>query len=315
MSESTHDNTIARLLPEWLGGNQHRAYPLDVDSYGSGIPTQLLVDAFFLVSAGIDRVHLYISDIVKGNTNLHISLAGYLHGMAVSFGVVATVPYNTKTGTHVPISVSTADYTISGDLVIGSMDCVSQLPTALELTENSGRIFPGCVRVIDSSLLGISVDGQLYTGIVTLSAGDGVDIQVVEREDSTEIIISSTAYSEPSENTTIVDDSSLLRQAMELYGKPVTSLCGVKPDDNGNISIVSPSDDKQYIAVTQVGDGAISLGIANDQTVTQCVDTTAQIESLAVSLSNLNERSGAIHEGVQAMDNALSNLSLQVSRS
>lgn len=310
------DQLVPRLATEWLNGNQHRAYPLDDSTAGNGLPTAFLIDALFFNSSTIDSLSLYISSIVQAGDNILVSMAGDVEGVSTDFGVVATVPFSTTMGAHVGIDKRGNNYHLSGVLVIGDTSCISSITPLLELTWDEGRLFPGCVRTKEESLLGIEVDGVVYSGIVTLVAGDGISFEVRDTDEGTEITVHNTNYAVPEEkNGIIVDDATLLRKAIELYGNPITTVCGVPPDADGNISFVVQNQNEQFVAASYVSDGAISLTIANDQVVTQCTDTSEQVTSLVESISNLNARSGEIHEGVQALDNAVSNLSLQVSRS
>lgn len=314
------EQIIGRLLPEWLNSNQHRAYPLDESTVGNGLPFSFLVDALFINSPSVSSEKLYISSVTRSSTNILVSMGGYVAGVATDFGVVATVPFSTVSGTHVPIAVTGDNFTLAGSLVIGDTKCMESAPAVIELGEEKGLLFPGCVRTVDDTLIGIKVNDTLYTGIVTLEAGEGIEFTTSAgtEDGETVITITSTAYTVPDENLEIVDDGTLLERAIEAYGKPVRTICGVSPDDSGDIVFSTPEaggDSDQYVEASSTGIGTVCLTIANDKTDSTCTDHSAQIDSLAQSLSNLNERSVEIHEGINAVDDAVSNLALQVSRS
>lgn len=315
-----------RLLLEWLDGNQHRAYPLDESTAGGNarIPYPLFVDALFSITSNIDRTSLYISKLVVGDISLRVFLSGSVNGVDTELGAFADIyldPAATPSGTEVPISVTGDTYTVSGTLVIGNIQSASELPATLTLTPAAGLIFPGCVRTYNT-LTGLSVNGELYTGTVTLEAGDGIEF---DYDSSTNTLkISSTNYEIPEENTYIVSDETLLREAINIFGDPVRSINGQFPY-NGNINIVDPplssgsagqdSSGNSYVSVEQVGLGAISITLTNDNTVTTCNDDIiVTVDSLMSSVANLNDRIASIDTAVSALDKASSNLAIQLSR-
>lgn len=314
------EQIIGRLLPEWLNSNQHRTYPLDESTVGNGVPFGFLVDALFINSPTIDSERLYISSVSRSNTNILIRMGGYVERVKTDFGVVATIPFNTVSGAHIPISVVGGNFTLAGSLVVGDTKCMEYVPAVIELDEYKGLIFPGCVRTVSDTLLGIKVNDILYTGIVTLEAGEGIEITASagDEEGETVITITSTAYTVPDENLKITSDSELLANAIEAYGKPVRTICNVSPDASGDIVFSTPDaggESEQYVEASSTGIGTVCLTIANDKTDITCTDRSAQIEALTQALSNLNDRSVEVHEGVNALDDAVSNLALQVARS
>lgn len=315
-----------RLLLEWLDGNQHRAYPLDESTAGGNarIPYSIFVDALFSITANIDRTSLYISKLIVGDVSLRVFLSGSVNGVDTELGAFADIyldPAATPRGTEVPILVTGDTYTVSGTLVIGNIQSASELPATLALTQSSGRIFPGCVRTY-STLTGLSVNGELYTGTVTLEAGDGIEFDYDSNTNT--LKISSINYDIPEENTYIVSDETLLREAISIFGEPVRSINGQVPY-NGNINIVDPPEasnssgqDAQgqaYVSVEQVGLGAISITLTNDNTVTTCNDDiVVTVDSIMSNIASLNDRIAAIDIAVSALDKANSNLAIQLSR-
>lgn len=310
---------VPRLLTEWLDSNRHRAYPLDMDNESSGLPSAFLVDALFITSHNVASDKLYIKSVISSGDNVNISMTCYVDDTPTELGIVAVVPFSTEPGTGIPVVIDAGEYNISGVLVIGDVSCMNTVRSVIELTEEQGRVFPGCVRSINDTLIGIRVNGELYTGVVTLEAGDGIEFTTVEDNGEVTIKISATADRLlPPENMEITSDADILAAAIESYGHPVRSICGVKPDSDGNISFATPEtgeDSSEYVEVSSAGPGTITIGIANDTTVTTCVDNTAQIESLVQNISNLNDRTGEFNDRIRAMEDAQSNINLQISRS
>ena len=311
------EQIIGRLLPEWLNSNQHRAYPLDESTVGNGLPFSLLVDALFINSYNVDRSRLYLREVVVSGDNVQISMGGFVDGVETDFGAVAIIPFNTEMGTHIPIDYTGDSFKLSGDLVVGNVHCMDSVNSVITLNADTGKLFPGCVRNADEGLFGIKVGDTVYTGVVTLEAGDGIDFEVEHTDEETVLRIVSTVYTPPDENMTITDDASLLETAISMYGTPVRTICGISPDSAGDIVLSTPASGdsaEQYVTASGGGDGTIYLTIANDMTDTSCNDPSLQIESILQSLSNLNERAGDQHEMLLGLEEAVSNLALQVSR-
>jgi hypothetical protein len=317
-TEKTGD-VIPRLRTTWLDSNRLRAYPLDESTTNGGIPTQLFVDALFLNSYNIDSERLYIRTLVKDGDNINIYMAGYVDGAATDFGLVAVVPFSTTFGTKVPIEKETGTYLLAGTLVVGSTEYMNEAPSAIELTEDTGKLFPGCVRQTHDTLVGIKLNGTIYSGVVTIEAGDGVSITAHAGQEIGETIITiaaDTSRRVPAENTQITSDEDILRHAIAEYGEPVRTICGISPDSTGNIMLASPTETSsgEYITQTSATQGVISLAIANDKTDTRCTDNSSKFESISKNLATLNQRSGEIDELITALEETVSNLSLQVSR-
>ena len=329
----------ARLLMEWLDGNQHRAYPLDESTSGANaaVPYPLLVDALFSVTSGIDTTRLFISKIVTGAVGVSFWLKGYLEGGAelIDFGEVASVsldPEATPPGTSVPIAVTTATYSIEGSIVIGDISSVLKMPANTTLTLETGKFFPGCVRVLEKGVTGLEVNGEVFTGLVTLEAGEGIEFDTSTTAVDGIIKINATGYVLPEDwSQTIRNDTELMTEAVEAFGLPVRSIQGFLPDQAGNISIVDPpvessasSDESDssdegggsaYVTVISANNGAIAITLANDDTITACDDDiTVTVNSLMSSVANINDRLADIDTGITALDRANNNLAIQLSR-
>ena len=313
-----NNQIIGRLLPEWLNSNQHRSYPLDDSADGNGLPTSLFVDALFINSANVDNTRLYIKAVNIVGDNIHVSMGGYVDDAPTDFGVVCIIPFESPMGTNIPISIKEGTYKLAGTLVVGNTKDMERVPTDIILNEASGRIFPGCVRNDEDVLIGIRVNDVVYSGVVTLEAGDGIEFDVNTSEDGeTTVKISCSEYRVPVENTVILSDEDILNSLMERLGPPVRTICGVGPDDNGDVTFSTPTTGNtsdQYVAAASAGRGAVALTIVNDTTDIKCTDRSQQIDSLAQNINILNERAAVIDESIVGLNTAQSNLSIQVAR-
>lgn len=315
-----------RLLLNWLDANQHRAYPLDASTAGGNalIPYPLFVDAIFSVTENIDRARLYVSRLVVGDVSLKVFLSGYVDESSEDFGVIADIPLTTQRYTEIPVSVTTVNYIIAGTLVVGDMSSVSTVAADTVIPLESGQVFPGCVRAYPETT-GIAVNGTVYTGVITLEAGDGIELSYSRDEETGEqtITISSTNYVIPEQNTYITSDSELVEEAVSIFGAPVRTINNQFPDDDGNINIVDPppssdssgTESRASVQVEQAGYGAISITLSNDNTITTCDDdTTITVKGLMNSVADMNDRITAIDTAITALDKANSNLAIQLSR-
>ena len=311
------EQIIGRLLPEWLSSNKHRSYPLDDTANGNGLPTAFLVDALFINSSNIDNAKLFINKVVIVGDNVHIGMSGYVDSELTDFGTVCIIPFDTKSGTNIPIFKFEEQYKLAGTFVVGDVKSLENVSSVIKLDENSGRLFPGCVRKEEDMVLGIKVGDVIYSGVVTLEAGEGISFNVItNNRDETTIQINCKEFEIPIQNLDIIGDEDLLGRLLSNFGPPVRTICGVSPDDNGNIDFAAPSasEEGKFIKARSVGEGAVALDIPDEEGELNCNDRTPQLDALAQNISILNERAAAIDESIVALDSAQSNLAIRVAK-
>lgn len=337
-------HNLGRLHTEWLTANLSRAYPL-ADATGGmpgTIPCRLLADAFILIYGDVKEheTTLYINKVISSSTEVVFYLTGRFGDNYKGFGPVATFDKQCDIGTVKSFEISHDGILVSGKLVAGDLHSGDDIPTALDLTETTGALFPGCYRVAPPGLQGIEVDGIIYTGVVELVAGDGINISVDEQDTHTAIVISVPEYTLPDENLVIVDDKTLLREAIEEYGVPVRSLNNFKPDEEGNIDIVAdevsiteaqedveglaeteepetPEEEdeiKMYLTVKEInspddpisdaGSGVIQVTITKPQ---EC-ELSEVLDSLLSMTQELNQRATKLDSAITTIDTAQANL-------
>lgn len=333
MNNGTQMN-IGRVHTEWVTANLSRAYPLD-DSTGGltgTLPCRLLADAFVLIYGDVEETtaSLYISKVTTSSTEIVFELAGKFNGVPVEFGPVATFDRACAIGTPVSFELSTDDVIVTGKFVAGDLRSGDDIPASLVLSATTGSLFRGCYRVAPRGLHGIKVDDVVYTGIVELVAGDGVDIDVTTTKDPdgqsiTTLVFSVPDYNIPLDNDKIINDSTLMKEAIKEYGEPIRSINFVVPDKEGNINIVadeqstttatiedetdeeddgSIKDVKMQLAVTELGPGTIQVTLTRPQ---EC-ESTEILQSLLTMIQQLNQRANTLDTAITEIDKAQANL-------
>lgn len=305
-------NEIVRISSEWLDANKSRAYPFD-DACADApnrIPSPVFTDAFFQTS-GVGSGGIFVNRVVLGQTSFQI----YIASSDRDIGLLADIPYTTEERTQIPVDIMLDDgATISGVLVVGDVTEIKNMQSDSVLTEAAGKFFLGCVREIsDNRLLGIKVNDKLYTGVIDLVAGDGIELAVEELEEETKITVSAKDRSVPPENMIITDDATLLKEISKLYGTPVAMINGVKPDAQGNITLAYPtaeSGGKGYTPFPSAT-GTIILQDASGASET-CENTL--IETIMANIAELNNRSARHAETLDALDTANNVMSISLSR-
>jgi hypothetical protein len=166
---------------EWLTGNMHRAYPLDESTAGvCPIPPALLTDLFILVSgAEDDTCSFYISEIRTTDTSVTICIAGEVEGQFIASTPVATFPLTGDLGSVASATIPFGAYTIYTKIVAGDLYAAGDMPVNVELTEDTGKVFVGCVRGITGVGSGsFIVNGVQLSDQLTLNSGQGIDFEV-----------------------------------------------------------------------------------------------------------------------------------------
>jgi hypothetical protein len=305
-------NEISRIASEWLDANKSRSYPFDESCGGAPgrIPTNVFTDAFFRCS-GITG-ELYINRVVLGQTSFQI----YAAAGSKDIGLLADIPYDTPERTKVPISILLdLDGSLDGFITVGEASAIKEMLADNVLTTANGKFFYGCVRDFSSSgLLGIRVGETVYSGVINLEAGEGVDIDVEEVAGETNIRISAKDREVPPENMLIVDDKTLAQEISALYGSPVFTINGVIPDESGNIILATPDASREGAsgyAPFPAGVGTITL-MDNSSNDISCENTV--LDTLMHNIAELNARGAQLKESVDGLDEANSVMSLSLSR-
>jgi hypothetical protein len=309
---------------EWLNANLSRSYPLadEVGGQTNTLPCTLLVDCRLIH----DCHALYDAYISK----LEVSEVGWI--ASLTFTAVQNdgdspteytadrliaVPYDTERNGKISFnqSIGTTGISIAGSVIIGKATAVAGLPSSNIYTLADTKLSPAVITSISGLCIkAIKVGDELFSGVVELVAGDGIELEtsVDEATKVTTINITNTKYSPPEANQEITGDAALAKRLVALYGPPITSINGVTPDE-GNIEISYPtaSDDgvSLGVVVDNTGVGRLALTLTPDP----CIDKEA-ITTLIGNLSQLNFRADKLDTGIKELDTAINTIATQMTR-
>lgn len=315
-------NTYAQ---EWLNANLSRSYPLadEVGGQANTLPCTLLVDCR-LIHDCYDLYDAYISRLEVSEVGWTASLTftavqneGDTPAEYTADRLIA-VPYDTERNGKVPFnqSIGTTGISIAGSFTIGKATAVDSLPNSNVYTSADTKLSPAVITSISGLCIkAIKVGDELFSGVVELVAGDGIELETSVDADTkvTTINITNTKYSLPEDNLDITTDEDLAERLVDTYGPPITSINWVSPVD-GNIDIVYPtqsteSDGVSFVVVDDIGAGRLALTLTPDP----CVDKEA-ITTLIGNLSQLNLRADKLDTGIKELDTAINTVATQMTR-
>lgn len=297
------------LLSEFLDDNAHKCYPF---SKLNDLPTDFIVDAKFMVTGNIDKTGLYISQIEFSDTHIRVYMAVKRGNELLNIGRILTCPKPSSRNTEYSCKLvnSELEIIVEGFITFGSLDNLPKNKNIITLAED-GNVFSGCVIPVTEWCTGIKVNDQIYTGIVTLQAADGIVFDVSGTTNNTLITMKYAGFSRPEGLTIdILDDDDILQKVKELWGTPITSISGVAPDANGNISIDIDPGSSNYISLTP----GISTLTLSDTYIEKCGVTDNDMSRMLNNISVLNERASALETLTQQLENQVNTLSHEVSK-
>lgn len=297
------------LLSEFLDDNAHKCYPF---SKLNELPTDFIVDAKFMVTGNIDKTSLYVSQIEFSETHIRVYMAVKQDNELLNIGRILTCPKPANRNTEYSCKLvnSELEIIVEGFITFGSLDNLPKNKNIITLAED-GNVFSGCVIPVTEWCTGIKVNDQIYTGVVTLQATDGIVFDVSETASNTLITMKYDGFQRP-DNLTLdtMDDADILKKIIELWGTPITSISGVTPDEKGNITIDIDPESTNYISLTP---GIATLTL-DDTYIEKCGVTTNDMERMLTNISVLNERSGILETLTQQLETQVNTLSHEVSK-
>ena len=319
------------VLKEYLNENAHRYYPF---VNANSVPTGLILDCCLLASPSLptnatstDTNITYISKLTTDGTELRIYLAATINGSVRDFGAVATIDARTTltiggvVGSRINICYTSEDIVFQGYIITGDLEnLLPQMPASISLNETTGKLYTNCILPMTNWVCGIKVGDVTLTGLVTLEAGDGIELYPDVTTNSVQIRCIGAKL--PLENSIIVDDPTLLGRITELYGIPITSINGVPISGTGLTSsnhVLSGGGDWS-IAVTD-DEGLIVTADNNTHTITirnPAGDTACcsddQISLLASNIGALNERVMTIQSFQTQLETNMNIMSTELTR-
>jgi hypothetical protein len=297
------------ILSEFLDDNAHKCYPF---ALLNELPTNFIVDAKFMVTGNIDRDKLYIDSIELTSTHIRIYLATKVNNILTPIGCVLACPIPSDRNHEYACKLVNNDYEIivDGFITFGEVPETLIEKSIIILAEN-GNIFQNCVIPVTEWCTGIKVNNRIYTGIVTLTADEGITFDVQSTGDRTDIVMKYSGFARPEDLTIDTKtDEELLSEVVSSWGSPVTSISGVLPDANGNITINVDADSADSLKIT-TGINALTI----TDTAGSYSDTeNTMIQDLMTNISSLNERATALEKFSTQFELQTNTLSHEVSK-
>lgn len=293
----------SRLL-QWYNQNMHRAYPL-VQGTSARLPDAFITD-IRIYTRGTSAT-FYISRVVSTGARLtvFIGISKQVQGQTINIPQVLQVS-DVPTDIDIsrgpvtiypvyPISTfaNTEQYKdIQGSITFGTTRMYTR-PTDIQFTSSQCIVDPICISSGDTQGIdAIIVGDKRLTGDVTLKAGAGIDISV---DQATNTILISQSQSMAQ------DAADLIRAQL---GTPVTSINGIKPDDQGTITLKGlDCTTIQNIGNAIVLSNPCSKPCCGDQNAS---DTAAALKVVQQSIAVLNNYYTSVSTAVNIMASRLS---------
>lgn len=313
------------VLSEFLDDNSHKLYPF---ANHNDIPTSLIVDARFLVTENI--VDLYISSVQITESHVFIDLAATLvdsRDVALGNLLVCEIPTERNVSHACKIIDDELAVIVDGTITFGDFSQINGIAQSYVLDSQTGLIFSNCVFPMTEWCSGFMVNGKIYTGLVTITATDGISLNVEEQKNEQgqvsgcEIVLRATGFQpdqSPIPEKFEERKNYIIESVLKTLGTPVTSINCVTPDENGTIVFQVTPDTETGNIVFQSSSENIVIANAGSNVITisqpeasLCADNK-EIENIYMDISTLNERAGALTEIVRAIDNNVNILSAQL---
>jgi hypothetical protein len=280
------------VYEEFTDKNLHRSYPLLDSSSGNDtsgsftLPTSLITDMYLCVPniPEVDVNKFYVSYVIARRATIEIGISyddaatpdilGSFKSVLVEAPLQQTYLF-TPAGNEV-VGPLTALSIMTGQITIGNPRETSTLLgnwrfDPLETYISPTRVSQGLINVQY-----FSVGDNLFTGVINLSGGPGVDLDVVTAGDTTTITVNVDTDS----STAILTDDDVITALTNDVGPPIRSVNGILADANRDFSV-------QGGDCTEVTGLSAGISIGNP-CATPCCPEDENIASLKGSVESLN---------------------------
>ena len=332
-------------LKEFLDENSHRSYPF---KYPNTVPTELILDIHILISGVTSTIdykdRVGISRVVVSKTGMSITFVIVDEGSTTDIGTIhgpTTGPQKTHT-----FSLYKNGILVDGSITTGYFS--NDLIGTYNIPTDNCLLFEGCVIPVTNWCTGMVINDKLYTGLVTINAGDGIVIEATatkaggtdtDTEDRWNLSFKLKEYS-------TVDNDTIRKMVNEQFNDIVDTqgfiktINGVLPDTNGNINITvgdpvnaEPPDyvgsgdtalydtalyDSEFINTISIDTNRNSSIVIKDVITPFCYNEAAftiddtVLESLKSNASELADRVQTIENHLTALENNLNTVNMQL---
>lgn len=301
-------STVTAIYDEFIGDNLYKRYPLvdTPESYsGFELPDSFLADATIMIGA-MDRTgdesyrySIYISKVEVHVDYIYLTFADSRGSdIAESDPIPVDLTLSDTVNDRTYKINPTTNLPIQGAVVVGTCEDIVKLPGIHEMKSEYSLLFPSCVATVPPAVIGIRVGDTIFDGVVTLEAGDYIDISY--DTDNKKITIAYDPTNGPAD--LVYNEDSLLNAITAKYGKPIITINGeVKPDENGNIGI-NPTD--CFMVETDTGNHSISM-------YNPCANPCSSYEFLDNALVRINDLNKSVSL-LKSMNDSVANTLAQM---
>jgi len=291
----------------WYDQNEGRRFPFaddaslaDVDT-GAQLPDALLVDLVIIIPRTIDPGSVYISEIAGFGSGLVISFSADTGGGDEVIGL-ATVPSSHERFDGYNIAATSAGEGVGGRVVLGRTEEVTGLSDQrFTFDIAAGQLAGVTVRPRLGGLSGLVIEdfaGDQYTlsGDVVLAAGNNLALSV---DGGLETITLDA------DGGVVIDDrySGNTDQAGR---RPIQTVNGVGPDDDGNLTLVGTS-------CLQIATGVNRLSL--DDTCAEPCCGCEELQRVQEANENLGDSQSELNAFLNTLENQILNLEQNFNRS
>jgi len=251
------------VYQEWLDRNLTRQFPLDdsaeaLDITGTfRIPTTFMVDMFLTIPPDTDNTLYYVKALTVRRYTIDVEIGYDGAGEELLIGKFTKIPCDAALNSSYDFEPSPQTdssykpFTImTGTLIVGKTEEILKYPGRWLFQSDGTPILSTRASEGLAAVRSFKVGTQIFTGDIALREGSGVTLtpSYDSVNDRTVITISANIADSGELAIPITDDASILANLTSLYGTPVTSVNGIKPDVSGNFTL-QPIDCTEFTPI------------------------------------------------------------------
>lgn len=303
-----------KILKEWLDGNAARQFPLDdtadgVDTTGSfTLPTTFLLDAFLCVPPAFATSGFFISRIVvrARSSQVFVSYKNPVSSDEVLVGSFASIPIPVTSFysfQFTALAQSVGEYSwlesVTGVVIAGYTDLISKCPGDWEFSYESGKLLSTRVSRGVAGIAALKINDALYTGNLTLKAGDNCFLEPSYNAltDETTVVINFN----PAGTDYLVSDDAVIAKLTDTYGAPIRSINGMRGDASYNFALEG-SDGASFEPLLDYHGARLV-----NQEAKPCCDKST-LDKAFTEVAALNSRFARLEQYYEALSSSMNSL-------